>query len=160
MSRILTSKKRFLLGVAAALVVATAAFAYWTTGGSGGGEGDVAGAATGTITLDGAIDDADFRPGHTSPVSLTASNTDEETDLRVQSTTITGIEVTDEGTAHDGCLEAWFSGYGDPVTQDQTIAAGAEDVPLDDPHRITFDNADANQDECKGATVTFTLTSN
>ena len=48
MSRILNSKKRFLLGVAASLVVAAAAFAYWTT--SGGGTG------TSTAGTDAGVD--------------------------------------------------------------------------------------------------------
>ena len=63
MSRILKGKKRFLLGVAAALAVSVAAFAYWTTGGSGDGTADVADAATGTITLAGTIDDTGFPSG-------------------------------------------------------------------------------------------------
>src|SRR5688500_4187686 len=106
MSRIFSSKKRALLGIVAALAIATAAMAYWTSGGTGTGEGDVAANATGTITLLGTIDDADLRPGHTSPISLTASNTDEETDLHVTSTKIESIDVTGDG---DGCLESWFS---------------------------------------------------
>ena len=153
MSRILTSKKRFLLGVAAALVVSAAAFAYWTTGGSGDGTADVADAATGTIVLSGSIDDLDFRPGHTSDVTISAENTDTETDLRVQSTTLENITTDDAG-----CLPAWFESDPDPVTQNQTIEAGQTE-DLGAAHQITFNNADANQDACKGAVVSFDLSS-
>lgn len=159
MSRIFRSKKRALLGVVAGVVVATAAFAYWTSGGTGNGSGDIADQATGTITLEGTIDDPDLRPGHTSPISLTATNTDPETDLYVTSTKIESILVTGDGSANGGCDELWFSDYDTAVPQGQTIEAGDEDVPLDDPHTITFNNAAANQDDCKGATVTFVLSS-
>lgn len=158
MSRIL-SKKRFLLGVAAALVVSVAAFAYWTTGGTGDGTADVADAATGTITLEGTIDDLDFRPGHTSDITIAATNTDLETDLRVDSTTLSAIDVINDGTANGGCDPTWFDSSEDPVTQGQTIEANTTE-DLDVKHQIEFLNSESeNQDDCKSATVTFTLTS-
>ena len=153
MSRILKGRKRFLLGVAAALAVSVAAFAYWTTGGSGDGTADVADAATGTITLAGTIDDLDFRPGHTSDITIAATNTDPETDLRVQNTTLSNITTDDAG-----CLPAWFSSSSAPVAQNQTVEAGTTE-DLGAVHQITFDNVDVNQDACKGAVVSFDLVS-
>ena len=153
MSRILKGKKRFALGVLASLVIATAAFAYWTTLGDGDGDADVANAATGTITLAGTIVDTDFRPGHTSDITIAATNTDLETDLRVQNTTLSNITTDDAG-----CLPAWFSSSATPVAQDQTIEANTtEDLGV--VHEITFNNVDVDQDACKGAEVSFDLSS-
>ena len=154
MSRIFSSKKRALLGIVAALAIATAAFAYWTTGGSGDGTADVADNATGTITLEGTIDDLDFRPGHTSDITIAATNTDPETDLRVQNTTLTNITTDDAG-----CLPAWFVSSATPVAQNQTIEAGTTE-DLNAVHTIEFLNdEDDNQDACKGAVVSFDLSS-
>jgi hypothetical protein len=153
MSRILKGRKRFLLGVVAALAISVAAFAYWTTGGSGDGTADVADAATGTIELEGTIADLDFRPGHTSDITVEATNTDLETDLRVQNTTLSNIT-----TDAVGCLPAWFSSSAAPVAQNQTIEANTSE-DLGAVHEITFNNVDVNQDACKGAVVSFDLVS-
>ena len=159
MSRIISSKKRFVLGVIAALAITTAAFAYWTTAGGGDGTADVADNATGTITLVGTIEDTDFRPGHTSEITIAATNTDPETDLRVDSTTLSNIDVTGDGTTNGGCDPAWFDSSSAPVTQGQTIEAGTTE-DLDVTHSIEFLNdVDDNQDDCKGAQVTFDLDS-
>jgi hypothetical protein len=159
MSRIF-GKKRALLGIVASLAIAAAAIAYWSTSGTGSGSGSASAQADGAITLVGSIDDG-LAPGKTSPVTITATNTDAKTDLRVGSTTLTAINVVDEGTAHDGCLESWFTSSGDAVTQNQTVEADSDPAEvLNAKHSIAFANAAADQNECKGATITFTLSSN
>jgi hypothetical protein len=161
MSRIISKKRVLLTAAIASLALVAVAIAYWTTNGTGSGSGSTSAQADGAITLVGVIDDATLAPGKTSPITITATNTDTKTDLRVQSTTLTDVNVVDDGTAHDGCLESWFTSSGSPVAQNQTIEADSNPVEdLNAKHSISFANDAANQDECKGATIEFTLSSN
>jgi hypothetical protein len=163
MSRIIT-KKRLALGAVTSLLAAAMALAYWTTTGDGTASGDVETGDTAAIALTGALDD-DLVPGRTVNLDINADNTDDETHYRVVSTTVDDFALVypagheDAGEPIAGCLESWFD-VESTVTQDQTIEAGtAED--LDDDHDVEFLNdSDANQDACKGAAMTFDLSSN
>jgi len=158
MSRIIT-KKRLALGVVTSLMAAALALAFWTTTGDGTGSGDVEDGAAQAIALTGTLSD-ELVPGRTVDLEINADNTDDETHYRVVSTTVDSYDVVEENIADEGdCLESWFV-VDTTETQNQTIEAGT-DEDLGVAHEVEFLNdANANQDACKGATINFELSSN
>jgi hypothetical protein len=147
------SKKRVIatLTVLAVLVSAVSAYAYWTTTGLGTGSASVAN-SNGTITLHASFAGG-LTPGASEPVSFTADNP-ATSSLYVG--TVTSVVSID--SQHSGCLASDFTVPA--VAENQRIAAGATGVALANNSSITFADTDANQDACKGATVTLTLSSN
>ncbi|MFF0264102.1 hypothetical protein [Kribbella sp. NPDC004536] len=142
-------KKKILIAAAATLVIgAGSAFAYWSTTGSGTGAGTNA-ASNGNIVLHASFANG-LTPGASTPVTFTADNPGSSS-LRIG--TVTSV-VSASGT----CDSNWFTIPA--VLEDQTIAAGATGVTLAGAGTLTFADSAANQDACKGATVTLTLTSN
>ena len=152
MSRILHSKKRFLLGVAASLVVAAAAFAYWTTSGTGGGT-STAGDDQG-VTVAGDPDNGIY-PGGDVDVKTTITNSS-----TTQSQHVNNLHVfVKSDTA--GCDSDWFS------YKEDSEATGAES----NPHTFNVDaeiagggntvvdgtvymsNPDEDQDACQEADI-------
>ncbi|MEV6416803.1 hypothetical protein [Kribbella sp. NPDC051718] len=143
------NKKKILVAAAAVLVIgAGSAFAYWSTTGSGTGSGTTA-ASNGTVVLHASFANG-LTPGASTPVSFTADNAGTSS---LQVGTVTTV-VTASGT----CDAAWFSVA--PVAENQTIAAGASGVALANSGTLTFTDAAVNQDACKSATITLTLSSN
>jgi len=144
--------KKLVVGTAATAIVAAGAgvaFAYWTASGSGTGTGTVAG-TNGSLVLKGTIDTA-LTPGGSSLVHYTASNAG-TSNLRVG--TVKAVVSTDK----PACDITWFT-IAD-TTENQTIAAGASDVPLTATGSISMsDSLTDNQDACKGAAITLTLSS-
>ena len=157
MSRIIT-KKRLTLGVVTSLLAAALALAFWTTTGDGTGSGDVETGAAEAIALTGTLDD-ELVPGRTVNLDIDAENTDTETHYRVVSTTVDSYDVVEANIDDAGdCLESWFD-VETPVTQDQTIEAGTTEAVT--PHTVEFLNDSVNnQDACKGASISFDLSSN
>jgi hypothetical protein len=159
MSRIIT-KKRLVLGVVTSLMAATFALAYWTTTGSGTGEGDVEAGNNAAVTLAGTLDD-DLVPGRTVNLEIDATNTDTETNYFVTSTTVDSFDVVEADQVNDAgeCLESWFV-VDSNQAQNQTIEPGPGE-PLGASHTVEFLNdVDDNQDACKGASIDFVLSSN
>jgi hypothetical protein len=143
--------KKIVVGTAAAAVVLAGggvAFAYWTTSGSGTGNATNA-SANGVVVLHASFL-AGLTPGGSAPVSFTADNVGTSS-LRVG--TVSTV-VTASGT----CDASWFSVA--DVVENQTIAAGASGVALTQGGSIVFADSADNQDACKSAIVTLTLTSN
>jgi hypothetical protein len=148
--RKLIKNKRALtvLGVIAVLAVAGIAVAFWTASGSGSGTGTVA-SSNGELKLHGTISE-ELSPGKTSPVTFTADNAGTSS---LQVGTVHAVVSTDKV----GCEVSDFS-IAD-TAENQTIAAGASNVALANEGSITMADTEANQDACKGATITLTLTS-
>jgi hypothetical protein len=142
------TKKVVIASAAVVVIGAGTAFAYWSTTGAGGGEGTTA-ASNGTVALHASFA-AGVTPGGSTPVSFTADNTGTSS-LRVG--TVTTV-VTASGT----CDASWFTVA--PAAENQTIAAGASGVALTNGSSLVFADSAANQDACKSATITLTLTSN
>jgi hypothetical protein len=144
--------KKIAIAVSAAAIVTIGggtAFAYWTTTGSGSGSATTA-SSNGTIDLQASFADGVVTPGSDTPVSFTASNAGSSS-LRVG--TVHTV-VSASGT----CDATWFTVA--DVVENQTIAAGATDVTLTNQGSIVFADSASDQDACKGATITLTLTSN
>ena len=152
MSRILKSKKRFVLGVVASLAIAAVAFAYWTTSGTGDGT-----ATTGTdqgVTVTG--DPADgLYPGGSVAVTTNIDN-----DSADQSQHVNYLHVTITTDAV-GCDAADFTYQADEevagsdsnphsVLLDEEIAGGAD---LDVPGTVFMENTAVDQDACKNADI-------
>ena len=149
----LRSKKSLV--IATALFVAagsTSALAYWTTTGSGTGSATNA-SASGAVVLHATFAGA-LTPGATQDVTYTGDNAGSSS-LFVS--TITPVVSVDSAHAALGCLAADFSATS--VTSNTRVAAGASGTALG-AGTITFADTAANQDGCKGATVTITASSN
>lgn len=147
-------KKRTLavLGAVAALAVAGLAVAYWTTTGSGSGSGSVA-SANGTLTLHGTIT-GELTPGGESPVTFTADN---EGSSSLQVGTVHAVVSIDEAHANAGCKASDFT-IGD-TEENQVIPAKSSGVALAHDGSIAMADTEANQDGCKGASISLELSS-
>ncbi len=152
MFRKMTKKRFAVLGVIAVLAVAGIAVAFWTASGSGSGSGKVA-SSNGSLTLSGSISN-ELTPGSTSPVTFTASNSNSSS---LQVGTVHAVVTIDEAHAEAGCKASDFS-IADTV-ENQTIPASSSNVALSNNGSIKMADTEANQDACKGATITLTLSS-
>jgi hypothetical protein len=145
-------KKKLIVAAAAVAVVAVGggtAFAYWATSGSGTGSA-VTAASNGTVVLHASFANG-LTPGASVPVTFTADNSGTSS-LRVGT-------VTSVVTASGACDASWFTVA--PVTEGQTIPAHGSAVALANAGSIAFsDLATVDQNSCKGATITLTLSSN
>jgi hypothetical protein len=152
--RKLTKNKRALtvLGVVAVLAVAGVAVAFWTASGSGSGSGSVA-SSNGSLVLHGTITNA-LTPGGSSPVSYSADNTNSSS---LQVGTVHAVVSIDEAHAEAGCKASDFS-ISD-VVENQTIPANTSGVALSNGGTISMTDSEENQDACKGASISLTLTS-
>jgi hypothetical protein len=152
--RNLFNKKRtvLVLGAVAVLAVAGVAVAYWTTSGSGSGSGAVA-SSNGSITLHGSIS-GELSPGGSAPVSFTADNGNSSSE---QVGTVHAVVSIDEAHAKAGCEASDFT-LAD-TAENQVIPASSSGVALTHGGTISMADTAANQDACKGATISLALTS-
>ena len=144
-------RNRKLVALLATLVLGTTAvagYAFWTTSGAGTGSATNA-AANGTLVLHASFPDG-LTPGASKTVSYTADNSNSSS---LQVGTVHAVVSTDSAT----CLAGDFT-VADTI-ENQTIAAGASGVALAHDGTIAFADTAANQDGCKGAVVTLTLSS-
>jgi len=146
-------KRRYIILISsllAVLLLAVGAYAYWTTTGAGTGSATNA-SANGTLVLHATFAST-LTPGATLPVSFTADNASTSS-LRVG--TVTTVVSIDAPHVTSGCLAGDFT-VG-PAIENQTIAKATSGVALLVPGSIVFNDTALNQDGCKGATVTLTL---
>ncbi|HEX3432623.1 MAG TPA: hypothetical protein VHT25_01010 [Solirubrobacteraceae bacterium] len=149
---IIKKRTAVILGAVAVLAVAGIAIAYWTTTGSGSGSGAVA-SSNGTLTLHGTISN-ELTPGGSSPVAFTADNANSSSE---QVGTVHAVVSIDKSHAEAGCEASDFT-IADTV-ENQVIAAKASAVALSNAGSIAMADTSANQDACKGATISLALTS-
>ena len=147
-----TRKKAFAPLVALGVVaIAAIAFAFWTGSGSGSGGGEVG--TSGAVTLTGSVAPG-ISPGTSEAVSFTAAN---PSDSPVQVTSVQLVSVSAD-VGHAACETDDFSMVN--VTQNHQVPAGATVEALPNNGSLVYANTGVNQDACKGATLTLTLTSN
>ena len=145
-------KKKIIVGAVAAAVIASgagAAYAYWTTGGTGDGSGTTA-TSNGSLTLHANFDASTLTPGGSVPVAYTADNTGSS------NLYLTTLSVSSITTSPSTCLATDFNAS--VTATPKQIDAGATGVSVGS-GTLTFANTNANQDDCKGATVTVHLSS-
>ena len=141
-----------VFAIAGALTVASVAYAYWTTTASGTGSATNA-SSNGTIVLNATFAGG-LAPGGTKTVTYTADNAG-ASNLYVN--TITPTVSIDATHVTAGCLVGDFT---IPATvSNTTVGAGLTGVGIGS-GTLTFANTGANQDGCKGATVSLALVSN
>jgi hypothetical protein len=145
-----TRSRKIALGVVAVLAVAGIAYAFWTGTGSGTGSGDVG--TGGNVSLSATVTDG-IAPGNSVPVSFTASNA---TDSPITVGTVHLVSVAVDA-GHSGCNTADFSMA--DVAQNYEVPAQATNEPLPNDGSLAMANTALNQDACKGATLTLTLSS-
>jgi hypothetical protein len=150
--KVLTKKRALVLGVVAILAVAGVAVAFWTASGSGSGSGTVA-SSNGSLVLHGSIAPG-LTPGGNETVSFTADNTNSSS---LQVGTVHAVVSIDEAHAEAGCKASDFS-VADTI-ENQTIPASTSGVALSNTGSISMTDSAANQDACKGATISLALTS-
>jgi hypothetical protein len=147
----MTKKTKAVLAVASAGMLSVggaAAFAYWTTTGTGTGSA-AASAGGGTVTVHASFN-AGLAPGQSSPVTYTADNGNDS------NTVVNGLAAT-VSTNVPECLPAWFTVSAN--ASGATVAAHAQGTQVGT-GTLTFNDSTANQDACKGATITVNVTSN
>jgi hypothetical protein len=148
------NKKIAVVAAAAAVVAigAGTAYAYWTTTGSGTGSATNA-SSNGTIVLHASFANG-LTPGANETVTYTADNGGSSS-LYVG--TITPTVSLDAASVTAGCLVGDFTIA--PTTSNTTVPAHASAYSVGT-GTLAFADTAANQDGCKGATVTLTLASN
>lgn len=142
------TKAATALAIIAAIVTAGGAYAFWTSTGSGSGSAKNA-AGNGTTTIKATFASG-LTPGATEDVVYTADNPGSS---KLQVGTIKAVVSTLPTT----CLPADFVVPDFPANK--TVPAGTTGFALGS-GKITFTDTDVNQDACKSATVTLTVTSN
>jgi hypothetical protein len=148
------NKKIAVVAAAAAVVAigAGTAYAYWTTTGSGTGSATNA-SSNGTIVLHAAFANG-LTPGASETVTYTADNTNSSS-LYVG--TITPTVSIDAAHVTAGCLVGDFT---IPATTSNTTVPANTSAFAVGTGTLSFADTAANQDGCKGAVVTLTLSSN
>jgi hypothetical protein len=174
-SRIKLTKKRMLVAVSAVVAVAVAglAFAFWTAGGSGSGSGTTGAGATGGIGVVQTSTVSGLTPGDAGAAlsgDFTNSNTQSVHVTSVTATVHTFSSQTD--TNKPACTQADYTITGGAVSTPNTVSVG-QDIPAragfdTNPHSGSWsgltvkltNNGSANQDNCKGQSITIDYTSN
>ena len=148
-----TWKKKLVAGAAVVALAAgaTAAFAYWTSAGSGSGTGTAALSNGDSLTLHGTFPADTLEPGGQASISFTADNSSATEDAGVTTIVASNIQAT------GGCDASAFHIADTP--ENEIVPAGASAYALATDGTITMDNTSANQDNCKGATISFDLAS-
>jgi hypothetical protein len=134
---------------AACLAASSAAYGYWTTTGAGPAPATVA-AAGATLVLHGAAA-APLVPGGATTVSLSADNPGPSS-LELGTIHLEGVFAD---VAHAGCSGADFTMADVPVHA--RVPGGANGYALPGTGSLRMADTDQNQDACKGATLTLTL---
>jgi hypothetical protein len=158
--RPLLSRKTALVAAGGAAVVAlsaTAAFAYWTTGGSGSGSAATGTAQSVTITQLGTV--TGLVPGGASqPVDFTITNP-ASTAQYVSSVTVAVKSgwTAQADSSKPACSAADFT-IVQPTAVNQDLPNGNTDVKPSGAS-IALKDAATNQDNCKGVSVDLAFTS-
>ncbi|BCW55660.1 MULTISPECIES: hypothetical protein [unclassified Arthrobacter] len=126
-----------------------AAYAYWSTTGSGTGSAAAA-AGTQAVTINVTVDPG-VAPGTPQTITYTAANPNAS---NTQVTLATPVVTT----SVDGCLPAWFSATAPAGATN--VPAKATATPLGTGTLTLNDSATVDQSACKGATITVTVGSN
>jgi hypothetical protein len=150
--RTMTKKNKIAAAAASIALVAVgggAAYAYWSTTGSGGGSALASpGTTTSTVTINASFV-AGLAPGGSEEITYTGTNPNSS------STTVTLDNAV--VTANNGCdATSWLAAS--VPTNTTTIAAGGTQT-LGTGTLTFLDDPMVNQNACKGALITVTVTS-
>ncbi|MGO4583006.1 hypothetical protein AB4Z38_03825 [Arthrobacter sp. 2RAF6] len=140
--------KVYAAAAAVALVAASggAAYAYWTTTGTGSGAAANS-SGGGTVSLHATFN-AGLAPGNDTSVAYTADNSSNT------GTVVGALSATVSTSDPTHCLASWFTVTA--VTSNSAVAPNSSATSVGS-GTLTFLNDPANQDSCKGATITVTV---
>lgn len=144
------------IGGVVALVAAGAAFAYFTS--SGSGTGNAAVGSSSAVTLHATIS-SNLYPGSSSPVTLTVDNPSSGSQ-RVGTVSLSSITV-DAG--HSTCSTSISGGNPDftmPAVTVNKVFPSGNGQSVTPTGTLTMNETGVNQDACQGATLTLHLTNN
>lgn len=147
------SKVLVVGAVAATLTIGGTAYAYWSSNGSGTGTGNVANVASGDIVLAGQLD-GDLYPGGTQHLDVTVANSSSSA-IRIGAVSAT-VTVKD---ASDNDITSLCQITVTPYSQNTDVAANQTATALASLAVTMANDSGQNQDACKGATITFALSS-
>ncbi len=151
------NKKKLVIvaGVVAVMAIASAAFAFWTTNGTGS-DNALAGSAGNydvTVTLGAGI-----HPGGNVAVTGTITN-NTTSDLQVSSINVDPAYASVNGvtfdSGHSSCNEGWFHFVGTVTGGTQTLTSGGDSTGYTG--TLSMDESGTNQDACQGADITLHL---
>jgi hypothetical protein len=145
-----TRNRKIAVGVVSLVAVAGLAYGYWTGTGSGTGTGTAG--TSGTATITGTIASG-VAPGENRAVSFTAANA---SGSPIQVSTVHVVSIAAD-SGHASCTTADLTMA--DVTENHQVPAGATVEPLPTNGSLVYANTAVNQDACKGATLTLTLSS-
>ena len=147
--------RTFVFGLIAALVVAGAAIAFWTSSGTGQGTATV-GTSSG-LPISAVTFGNTLYPGGKSPVSFTITNSSANSAITVaQVAADTSFGATGVTGLPGGCLAADFTFP--TFTVNQSIPAGGTlNLTVPTAGGLAFANTAVNQDACKGASPVLHL---
>jgi hypothetical protein len=149
MNAFLRPRRIAAVAAGACLAASTAAYGYWTTTGAGNGTASVA-AAGATLVLHGAAA-VPLAPGGATAVAFTADNPGPST-LELGTIHLEGVTAD---AAHAGCAVDDFAMA--DVPSHTRVPAGASGYALTGAGSLRMADTDQNQDACKGATLTLSL---
>lgn len=147
-----TRRRSIVAGVVIALLASTAAYAYWTAGGSGSGAGSVAGAQS-ALTAVQTTNLVAMYPGDSAQTISGNFTNPNAGPIQVATVTASIASVTKAAGAASGACDA-----SDFTLANATMNVNAEVAPGTAKGAwtgatIKFNNKASNQDACKGATV-------
>lgn len=148
MSAFLRPRRIAAVAAGVCLAASTAAYGYWTTTGAGTGTASVAAGAA--LVLHGAAA-GPLVPGGATAVAFTADNPGPSS-LELGTIHLEGV-VAD--AAHSGCSGADFA-MADVATATR-VPGGASGYALPGTGSLRMADTAQNQDACKGATLTLSL---
>jgi len=161
MFRKFNKKRLAVLAGVTTLALAAIAFAFFSSTGGGSGTGSVSNpTTTNALTVTGTVTTALY-PGGSSPVTFTVDNA---LGQAVQLDEVHLVSITPDGP-HSTCVTT-VAPTASPVfsmsnvNEDQLIPANANDVALTNGGTLNMADSGVSQDNCKGATLTLTLSSN
>jgi hypothetical protein len=139
------------IGLVAVVALSGAAYAFWTSGGTGNGSADVSTTTSVTVNLTSTIDD--MYPGDSAQTLSGDFTNPNPGPVFITSVTVSISSVTLGGLPAPACSAADFTLTG------AVMAVGAE-IPNGTGGSwggatIQFNDTASNQDGCKGATVNF-----
>ncbi|MBS1890860.1 MAG: hypothetical protein JST59_06185 [Actinobacteria bacterium] len=152
------TKRRALFGLTTALlvVIASGAYAFFTTTGSGTGTAAVG--SSSAVTLHATVTGSLY-PGSSSPVTFTVDN---PSSGKQKVGTITLTSITPDAS-HSSCSTVLTGGSPDfkmpAVTANQIFGPGNGQA-VTATGTLTMNNTEVSQDACQGATLTLNLTNN
>jgi hypothetical protein len=145
-----------VLGVIAVLVVAGAAIAYWTAGGSGTGSAATAsGAGSLTVNQTGTL--TAMYPGDSAQTLSGTFDNPTGALVHVSQVAVSISSVTKNGNPVVGCDDSDYTLSGSPMTVNAEVPAGNGKGNWTGA-TIQFNDKASNQDACKGATVNLSYT--